>query len=397
MLQKAFLILYFAFSIPTIGFSQQKVQKTNNMKVYMHYMPWFETPETIGKWGWHWTMNSKNPNIIEYNKRQIAAHFYPLIGPYASRDKDVIEYHMLLMKLSGIDGVLINWYGIEGSNEDLNDLLASSNAIVEQISKYGIGFGVIMEDRFSKTVEDVKANMKYLKENYFTHPQYLKYGKANEPLVGIFGPITVEKPEQWNEIFSEVDPKMKFLTLWYESEQVGKNASGEYMWVYQDKNSHIGHLNKFYNNRAENLETTMGAAYPGFVDYYKEGKSGDGYFKIPHYEGATLDSTLNLALANKDKIDMLQLVTFNDFGEGTIFEPTLETGFTYLNKIQKFTGVDYNVDDLKLVYKLYTFRKAYINDLKVQSKLDEISKCIADLKLKEAENLFNQILMSLDQ
>ena len=32
------------------------VTKTNPMKVYMHYMPWFETPATLGgtNWGYHW-------------------------------------------------------------------------------------------------------------------------------------------------------------------------------------------------------------------------------------------------------------------------------------------------------------------------------------------------------
>ena len=36
------------------------VQKTNPIKVYMHYMPWFETPQSLGgtlggtSWGYHW-------------------------------------------------------------------------------------------------------------------------------------------------------------------------------------------------------------------------------------------------------------------------------------------------------------------------------------------------------
>src|SRR3982751_5346275 len=78
------------------------VSKTNPMPVYMHYMPWFQTPETLGgtTWGWHWTMNNRNPNVIAANgQRQIASRYYPLIGPYDSSNRDVIEYHMLLLKL----------------------------------------------------------------------------------------------------------------------------------------------------------------------------------------------------------------------------------------------------------------------------------------------------------
>ncbi len=35
--------------------------RTNSMKVYAHFMPWFEKDATCldkGKWGRHWTMNA---------------------------------------------------------------------------------------------------------------------------------------------------------------------------------------------------------------------------------------------------------------------------------------------------------------------------------------------------
>src|SRR2546429_9272711 len=89
--------------LPIPVLAQAAVPKTNPMKVYAHYMPWFQSPLTLGpnNWGWHWKMNTRNPNVIDPNgQRQIASHYYPLIGPYDSTDPDVIEYHMLLMKTS---------------------------------------------------------------------------------------------------------------------------------------------------------------------------------------------------------------------------------------------------------------------------------------------------------
>ena len=50
---------------------------------------------------------------------------------------------------------------------------------------------------------------------------------------------------------------------------------------------------------------------------------------------------------------MLQLATFNDFGEGTQFEPTVEDGFRSLNQIQQFTGVSYGTAELQFIYELY--------------------------------------------
>gem|GEM_PF-5045287 len=76
------------------------VNKAYSKPVYMHYMPWFDSPEFDGSWGWHWRMNNKNPDkIIDINsgRREIASHYYPLIGAYDSEDSLVIEYHMLLI------------------------------------------------------------------------------------------------------------------------------------------------------------------------------------------------------------------------------------------------------------------------------------------------------------
>src|ERR1700710_2917348 len=87
------------FVVPTALLAQSAVvPKTNPMKVYAHIMPWFQTPQTLGgsTYGWHWTMNNRNPNIIDSSgQRQIASNYYPLTGPYDSTDPNIIEYQML--------------------------------------------------------------------------------------------------------------------------------------------------------------------------------------------------------------------------------------------------------------------------------------------------------------
>ncbi len=392
---KGRLILICLLVSSLLVYGQKPVQKTNDKKVYMHYMPWFETPETIGRWGWHWTMQTKNPNKIVDGKREIASHFYPLIGPYASRDKDVIEYHMLLMKLSGIDGVLINWYGVQGSNGDVQDLLTSSDAIVSYIDDYGMEFGVVMEDRFSRNIDEAKANVRYLKEHYFNNPAYIRWGDEQDPLLGIFGPITFQQPGQWTEILAEAGEDIEFLTLWHESGEAGTAADGEYAWVYQNNTNHLGHLQNFYANRAPELKTVMGSAYPGFQDYYKEGGAGNGYFNIPHNDGATLDQTLNKLNEHQNQIDLVQLVTWNDFGEGTIFEPTVETGFEYLKKIQAYTGVNYGEAELQLVYKLFRLRKEHKDDPQMQLQLDAASEHLANLEIAEARAILDAYVLGL--
>lgn len=348
------------------------------LPLYMHYMPWFDTPESSsgGEWGWHWTMNTQDPNVFdETGRREIASHSYPLIGPYASDDPDVIEYHLLLMKRAGVDGVLINWYGVAGTNGDIDMLLRNSNALIDRLDDFGMSFAVVLEDRFAAGVEDTVQNMAYLRDHYFVHPSYIRDTITNEPLVPIFGPITLAQPAEWETVSREAGEPIDLVSLWY-NDSIGAGAAGQYAWVYQDlgTGNHLSHLENFYHLRAPSLELVGGSAYPGFNDFYAEGNAGASYFYIPSDSGQTLAATLELAAEYRANIDFLQLVTWNDFGEGTIFEPTIEYGFDSLRQIQEFSGVPFTVDDLELVHALYLARKGDTGVISnSSSKLDAVA------------------------
>ncbi len=391
----AVVALLAALRAPAASAQPVDVPKTNPMKVYMHYMPWFDTPAVLGgtNWGYHWKMQNKNPNIVDASgKRQIASHYYPKIGAYQSNDPDVIEYHLLLMKLSGVDGVMIDWYGVQGTNGDINRLLTNSNAVVDRMDDVGLDFSVVMEDRFSANINQAKANVAYLRDNYFNKPDYTRLGAAQDPLLGVFGPITFQQSTQWTQILAEAGEDVDFLTLWYEKNDAGSNADGEYAWIYEDESldNHLAHQSNFYQFRSPSLGTVGGMAYPGFDDFYIQGGVGDIIpFDIPHNGGQTLDDVLNVASLNAAKMDFLQLATFNDFGEGTMFEPTVETGFEYLKQIQEFTGVPYDEDELQLVYRLYLARKKYAGDAPIGAMLDQVSALLTELEIEDAAALMD--------
>jgi hypothetical protein len=145
------------------------------------------------------------------------------------------------------------------------------------------------------------------------------------------------------------------------------------------------------------MKTVAGVAYPGFKDFYAEGNAGTTFFNIPHYYGSTLGETFNRIELYKDDLDMVQLVTFNDFGEGTMFEPTLETGFDYLKKLQTYTGVQYGVTELQLVHRLYVLRKEFASDEEVQSQLDRVSNHLRNLEIDAAAEILNSIDTNVDE
>src|ERR1700712_25556 len=77
--------------------------------VMVYYMSWYAAKPFSSEWGWHWTMDHFDPEKVNASgEREIASWYYPLIGPYDSADPVVLEYHVLLMKLAGIDGVIVD-------------------------------------------------------------------------------------------------------------------------------------------------------------------------------------------------------------------------------------------------------------------------------------------------
>ncbi len=193
---------------------------------------------------------------------------------------------------------------------------------------------------------------------------------------------------------------MNFLTLWYEKNDAGANADGEYAWIYEDEalDNHLTtHQMNFDNLRAPTLGLAGGVAYPGFDDYYQEGGTSTVIgFEIPHNNGQTLADVLALANQYSANLDFLQLATFNDYGEGTMFEPTVETGFNYLTQIQQFTGVPYGQAELELVYKLYRLRKSNVGNAAVQAQLDEASADLAALELNDAKTILDALAVPGD-
>jgi len=84
-------------------------------------------------------------------------------------------------------------------------------------------------------------------------------------------------------------------------------------------------------------------------------------------------------------------VSWNDFGEGTIIEPTVEWQYGYLEKLQAFTGVTYNKSVFELILKYYQKRKEHKGDTVAQDKLDEAFKAFNELDATTAEEILLQL------
>src|SRR5258706_10813240 len=117
--------------------------------VMVYYMPWFVAKPFSSSWGWHWTMNHYDPDVVNaFGERQVASWYYPLIGPYDSADPAVLEYHVLLMKLAGIDGVVVDWYGPSACpGLDYGTLNENVGKLFAHTKKAGLKFSICYEDQ----------------------------------------------------------------------------------------------------------------------------------------------------------------------------------------------------------------------------------------------------------
>ena len=340
--------------------------------VLAHYMPWYQAKPYAGYWGYHWTMNSFNPDVTrDDGLRDIASQYYPAIGPYDSRDPDVLEYQALMMKVAGIDGVAVDWYG-SSSLYDYPLIDDATEAFFEVAGRLGLSFTVCYEDatlralvdqgriEASEAAEQARADMATVQDRWVPADHYLTYDGA--PVVLNFGPQYLRSSSQWETAFEPFETAPVFVT---EDRRLAPVAAGAYPWPPMSRSvngvlsqrSLDQYLTAFYTS-AQQWPLTVGGAFPGFHDIYAEAGVRPSYGYLDDRDGATMAETLARAIGSGAPI--IQIATWNDYGEGTMIEPTLERGTRDLEEIQRAVRagrpLPYAAADFDLPARIYQLR-----------------------------------------
>lgn len=359
------IFLLFTFALPL--FLTPALHGQDSKQILVHYMPWFQSKPFSGQWGWHWTMNHFDPDQIVNGRPQIASHFHPLIGPYDSNDPHAIECHVQLMKLCGIGGVIIDWYGVSNFR-DYAPVHRNTQLLIKVIRKAGLRYAICYEDQSIKHHVEQKRlarkdglnmarrDFEWLDANCFSDDAYVKLD--GQPLLFVFGPQYLGKYD-WKLLKEKCKSVPTVLGLPHLTRETG--VDGAYGWPPV----HGGKLisSKDWNGYLDRLESrlahepTVTIAFPGFQDIYKQAKVGASYGAIEHRDGKTFEESLGRALNSKAKV--IQIATWNDYGEGTNIEPTHQYGFRYLEMLKSKipTGSKIDDEDLRLPIRLYLARK----------------------------------------
>jgi hypothetical protein len=370
-------------------------------KVYVHVMPWFQTPlwagvkkyqwpvdpgdparrAEIDKWGQHWTMATRNPDVWQNGRRQIASHFYPLTGPYASGDRYILEYQLLLMKYAGIDGVIIDDPG-QTQLWDFPTNQDNSEAIASVAGEVGLGFAVTYEDRNLHdgnaripgfdALAQAQRDMSWYRDHYFNRPHYIRVD--GKPLITVFGPLYFHDPGSWSAVLSPLGGNYYLLGLAHLTGRTGWAGAGGFSWIGQPWD-----MSYFYGLGS----TRMSSAFPGYQSFY--GPGGWGSDETSQQMSVSVGKFHETLIAAKaDDAAQIQLATWNDYGEGTMIEPTHEHGFGFLTALQSQLGVAQSQGDLELIKRLWDQRQVAGTDGSRQAQLDQAFQLLLSRQVSAA-------------
>jgi hypothetical protein len=343
-----------------------------------HYMPWYKAPtqkanETNGPaYGGHWTgWGVFNPGQSAGGKAPIASQQYPLTGPYDSADVNILEYQAALMKLAGIDGVIFDWYGNK-EVMDYGEIHKAAQSMISVLKRAGLKFAVCYEDQTIKhqidrklirgedALETGKEVFRFLQNHWFYDNAYIRY--QGRPVVLCFGPQYFADQSQWEELFSVTKPHPYFMDLDNRTAWAEGSYNWPPMWASEGGVLSINrlqqYLNAFYQGRQKNKPYRAATVFPAFEDIYGA-IGGTSYGHLEYDQGNTFVLTFTAALDFDPQV--IQIATWNDYGEGTIIEPTIERGYRELEFLQKKQRewnpeFPYTQGDLRIPLELFKLR-----------------------------------------
>jgi len=382
--------------------------------IFVYYMPWFVAKPYSDNWGWHWTMNHFNPDVIDASgERQIASWYHPLIGPYDSADPVVLEYHVLLMKLAGIDGVIVDWYGRD-NHLDYAINNERTTALFKFARQAGLKFALCYEDRTvlqqvndgvlaaTNAIAHAQQTMLYVQSNYFGDPGYFRW--QERPMLLNFGPQYFKDNEQWEQIFAGLSAT-NHPAFFTEDNRlpIGEGAfNWPPMWLSLTPGARgvlslaalENYLAKF-EREGSVWPAFISSAFPRFHDIYQPAGVRDYWGYLGDRKGEVLRMTLTRALTNQSAI--VQVVTWNDFGEGTMIEPTVEYGYRDLGIIQDArrahldSQFSYQSNDLVLATHLYQLRRAAATNAPLNAELNQAFTAIISGNLTQARQHLTRV------
>src|ERR1700680_4327722 len=275
---------------------------------------------------------------------------------YSSTDPAQIKRQVEDMISRGINGVIIAWYGPNNAIDQATKLL-----MAEAENHPGFTFaimidhGAILWDSCAGCTpqQALTAQMQYLEQTYFHSTAYMTEGGV--PVVTDFD-IDLNYTIDWNALNAVLSTHPLFL---FQNNSGFSHvlSGGSYSWVMPTTTDYgASYLSSFYGTGMSfSSEQTVGATYKGFNDTLASWGSKRIMGQQCGQTWVKTFSELNGLYSAGKQLPDLQLVTWNDYEEGTEIESGIDncvtlSGSVAGNNLQWAVGGDESTIDHYTVY-----------------------------------------------
>lgn len=385
---------------------------TRSKKVFAHYLPWFNTnlPNGTHRGGWCGTGDCTN-----LSNKQVT--YTPLIGEYSQFDREVLRYHIRMAQAARLDGFIVNINPISTTYQwEITKMLCEeANALKTECPNRD--FKIILSYDSGETDSlTIQQYFYTLNNNFYNKAEFanlvFKDEITNQPIL-----IT------WSDAFTNKH-KAAIKTVFGDDEMLwmGRNAVGinyfdaNFEWVgylSNDPNNTTNWGRQYfldmnwimarqdengYDPRTFNT-LKMSGVYAGFDDhnvpsYWNGGNAR--YLRRDVADGETMSLTWNMTINYTPQslggnvavsAPFVQVITWNDFPEGTAVEPSLlsEYGYRALQttrrKIAEWKGISITeAEDSVGLYLVYEIYKAIQQGRTSEANLAKIQFCNAQYR-----------------
>jgi hypothetical protein len=263
---------------------------------------------------------------------KVYAHFLLWFGPsnhmnvgYSSTDPDQVKRQINDMISRGIDGVIIDWYGPGNFIDQATQLV-----MVEAEKHSGFTFAIMVDQgalewdscQGCTPQQALIQQLQYVEQTYFPSPAYMRLDGA--PVITNFN-IDLSYSIDWNAVNTALSSHPAFL---FQNNNGFTHvlSGGSYSWVMPTTTDYgMGYLSSFYHDgMSYSNDETVGAGYKGFNDTLASWGSN----RIMNQQcGQTWLQTfgkINSLYNSGNQLAAVQLVTWNDYEEGTEIESGID-------------------------------------------------------------------------
>jgi len=240
---------------------------------------------------------------------------------YSSTDSWQIHRQITDMISRGIDGVIIDWYGPNNSIDKATRLV-----MAEAERHPGFRFAIMIDQGAIKwdscsgcsPQQALIAQLQYIEQTYFPSSAYMT--EQGRPVITNFN-IDLAYSINWDAVNAALSTKPVYL---FQNNDGFTHAlsDGSYSWVMPTTTDYgMSYLASFYDTGIPLTgEKTVGASYKGFNDSLAAWGSGRVMGQQCGQTWLRTFSKINGLYHSGRQLPALQLVTWNDYEEGTEIE-----------------------------------------------------------------------------